>query len=117
MTRILIIEDEFFAALEMETMLRAIGCQVVATVPDFGGALQAANSNDFDVAVLDINLSGTHSYPVAELLIEREVPVIFSTGYSMNRLPERFRRVPCVQKPVDPLELENLLLQVLGDAS
>jgi len=49
--------------------------------------------------VLDVNLAGEMSYPVAELLRSRGVPFLFATGYGTDGLPEGMRNVPVLSKP------------------
>jgi CheY-like chemotaxis protein len=113
--RVLIVEDEFFVAVEIEEILASFGCAVVGIAPDFGGALQAVGNDGFDVAVLDINLNGQDAYPVVDMLVERRKPFLFATGYTANSLPEAYRRFLRVQKPVEPEPLRECLVRLLAD--
>jgi hypothetical protein len=45
----------------------------------------------FDAAMLDVNLNGNKSYPVADALAARGVPFVFSTGYSDHGMREGYR--------------------------
>ena len=72
-------------------------------------AMEAAKRDDFDFAILDINLNGTLVYPLADDLLARGIPFLFLTGYSLANLPERFRAVTRLNKPCDP----NLLIATL----
>jgi two-component SAPR family response regulator len=87
-------------ALDIESMLEAIGCKVVASVPRLIKALHLAGSLDIDLAVLDIHLAGELVYPLALRLAERGIPFVFSTGYSTATLPPELRDRPLVRKPV-----------------
>jgi hypothetical protein len=58
-----------------------------------------------DGAVLDINLRDEHVFPVADLLTERGVPFIFTTGYDGVALPKRYASAPRCEKPVDKMQL------------
>ena len=51
------------------------------------------------VAVLDLNLNGMLSYPVAKVIRGRGISIIFVTGYGGAGLPEKFRGYPTLQKP------------------
>jgi hypothetical protein len=56
-----------------------------------------------DGAVLDVNLDGERSFPIAELLAARGIPFLFLTGYdSTTVFPNEFRDRPRLSKPVDP---------------
>ena len=64
-----------------------------------------------DIAILDVNLFGQPSFPVAELLDDMGVPFVFCTGYgSLNTTSERLRRAPVLAKPVPP----DRLLRTIG---
>ena len=65
-------------------------------------AMNAAEREHFDFAILDINLNGTMVYPLADQLLARGIPFLFLTGYSLSNLPERFRPVTRLSKPCDP---------------
>jgi hypothetical protein len=65
------------------------------------------------VAVLDVNLNGQMSYPIADALAARGVPFVFSTGYHKDRLLERYRTFPALQKPFHLSELTDTLVKLL----
>src|SRR5690606_28701228 len=90
--RILIVEDELLVALELETMLGSLGCEVVGPAARLEKALNLAETEELDGAVLDVNLRGKPVYPVAAALGARGIPFIFSTGYSnSSTVPGAFR--------------------------
>src|SRR3954449_5280792 len=99
---ILIVEDEFLLALQLEEMLQSRGATVLGPYRRLEDALKAAERDSFDFALLDINLSGTMVYPLADHLLARGNPFLFLTGYSLPNLPERFRGVTRLNKPWDP---------------
>ncbi len=72
--RVLVVEDEYLVAALMENMLEFAGCVVAGPVSRLAQALDAANSEACDVAVLDVNLAGERVYPVAEILNSAECP-------------------------------------------
>lgn len=97
--RILLIEDEVVIAMTAEDMLEEIGCVVSAQATTFNDATTHAAKGDFDLALLDINLNGIMSLPVARMLREAGKPFIFTTGYGNAGLDTEFSDVVVVSKP------------------
>lgn len=97
--RVLLIEDEVVIAMTAEDMLEEIGCVVTAQASTFNEALDTASRDDFDIALLDVNLNGIMSLPVARLLREQGKPFVFTTGYGNAGLEEEFSGVQVVSKP------------------
>jgi DNA-binding response OmpR family regulator len=100
--RILVVEDEFLAALLLEEDLRAAGFSVVGPFNTVTQAAERARNEKLDVAILDVNLHGEMVVPLAEELAERGVPFLFLSGYATRNLPEEFRGFPRLAKPYDP---------------
>jgi DNA-binding response OmpR family regulator len=98
---ILVVEDEFLLALQLEELVESLGGRVRGPYRSLDRAMEARRE-DFDLAILDINLGGAMVYPLADDLAERGVPFIFLSGYSGANLPERFRSVTRLSKPCDP---------------
>jgi CheY-like chemotaxis protein len=71
----------------------------VGPVAKFDDALVLAHKAEFAVAVLDLNLNGVLSYPIAEVIRERGIPVIFATGYGADGVLDRFGDCLTLQKP------------------
>lgn len=106
--RILIIEDEYLIAADLKRALTDVGAIVVGPA----GTLEAAQmlvEEDFDLALLDVNLDGEHSYPLANRLCDRSVPFAFLTGYDEWALPPAYREVPRLGKPFAMAQLINEL--------
>ena len=85
--RVLVVEDEMLVALLIEDLLFDLGCIVVGPFGTLPKALEAAHSESFDLAVLDVNLAGERVYPVAELLTDKNIPFIFLSGYGQSAMP------------------------------
>jgi CheY-like chemotaxis protein len=83
--RVLVIEDEVIVGMLLEDMLEELGCVVAAISTHIEEALQLARALDIDLAILDINLGGKQSFPVADVLKSRGVPFMFATGYALRR--------------------------------
>jgi CheY-like chemotaxis protein len=113
--RVLIIEDESMVALLMEDMLQDLGCTVVGTVARFNDALkQATTGPAFDVALLDVNLNGKQTFPIAEALAARGARFVFATGYGQAILPPTLQGGPVLQKPFEQEALERALRRAVG---
>jgi CheY-like chemotaxis protein len=107
--RILVVEDDFLIASQFAGALANLGAEVVGPVGSLGKAIELAETADFDCALVDINLRGLDAYPVADILIRRGAPMAFVSGYDRSHIPERYKNVPLIQKPVDPSEVAKAL--------
>jgi DNA-binding response OmpR family regulator len=115
--KVLVVEDEYLVASLIEEMLQLAGCVVCGPVPRLAQAVDAANNEACDVAVLDINLAGQWSYPVAEVLARRNVPFVFVTGYGANAMPAEFAGRPRLHKPFKLNELLTALSSMVSASS
>src|SRR5438270_7446374 len=81
--RVLVVEDEFVIALEVEFLLRDFGCEVLGPVPSVARALELLGRERPDAAPLDLDLDllGGTAVPVAELLASMRVPFALVTAY------------------------------------
>jgi CheY-like chemotaxis protein len=112
--KVLIVEDEGFVALMIEDMLQDLGCEIVASVAGLNEACRIAAIAQLDLAVLDINLGRERSFAVAEILRERGVPFMFSTGYGTAGLPTEFSGSPVLGKPFSAKELKQTITLTLA---
>ena len=97
--RVLVVEDEMIVAWLLQDMLADLGCAVVGPAARVYQALAMIDAEAIDAAVLDVNLNGQKSYPVADALAARGMPFVFSTGYETESLPNAYQRLPLLQKP------------------
>jgi CheY-like chemotaxis protein len=84
--RVLLVEDEPIVAWLLKDMLVDLGLMVVGPAASVNQALAMIDAESIDMAVLDVNLKGQMSYPIADALVARGVPFVFSTGYDIDRL-------------------------------
>lgn len=105
--RILLVEDEAIIAMTAEDMLADMGCMVVETASTLADALRMAESDGFDIALLDVNLAGEDSAPVADRLKALGKPFLFTTGYGSAGMNTTHVDVPVVMKPYQIAQLEE----------
>lgn len=79
--RVLVVEDEALVRLDILDILRDAGASVIAEAGSLAEAMKAAEATAFDVAILDKNLNGDSSLPVARLLAKRGAAIVFVSGY------------------------------------
>lgn len=103
---VLVVEDEVMIRMMVTDMLVDLGHSIAAEAGEIDEALRLAESADFDLAILDVNVNGRTIEPVAKVVQRRKLPLLFSTGYSVDALPESFRGHPSLQKPfrIDTLQ-------------
>ena len=111
--KVLVVEDEMIVAWLLEDMLVDLGCTIVGPATSVNQALAMIDVEAFDAAVLDVNLDGQMSYPVADALTARGMPFVFSTGYDKDTLRDGYRTFPVLQKPFHRSELGDALAKLL----
>jgi CheY-like chemotaxis protein len=114
--RVLVVEDEAAISMLLEDMLLDFGCTVVGPAARLSTALEMAQVENFEVAILDVNVAGEPIYPVAEAIVKRNLPIVFSTGYGGAGIREPFRDRPVVQKPFSQADLKRTLLAAVAAA-
>lgn len=112
--RVLIVEDDPFIAMELQDLLTRCGAKVLGPVPTVSAALAIIDGQHPGAALLDVNLRGTRSTPVAAALRAAGIPFVLVTGYSRSQLdgPE-MRDAPIVAKPVRPEKLVQVVFKLL----
>ena len=96
---ILIVEDELLIAMELEQEVQSAGGTVVGPAPTVAAAfLLLAGKAQLDAAILDVNLQGDRSFPIAEALLARGIPFMFLAG-QVGSIPSRFDHVTRIEKP------------------
>jgi CheY-like chemotaxis protein len=111
MREVLVVEDEALIAMLLEDWLSEFGFEprVCATVTD---AIAAATKADFQLAILDVNLGGSLSYPIADALIAHGVPFAFATGYGIRGVNKAYAAVPVISKPFEKERLRAVVEQL-----
>jgi CheY-like chemotaxis protein len=115
--RVLVVEDEMLVLMNIEDMLTDLGCASVTAAATVDQAVALIEARIFDAAVLDMNLNGIKSFPVADKLDALGVPFIFATGYSAQDMREGYRDRPLLKKPIRYAELAGVFASLLARPS
>ena len=112
--RVLVVEDEMLVLMNIEDMLADLGCESVAAAATVDQAVALIDAQVFDAAMLDMNLNGTKSFPVADKLAALGVPFLFSTGYRAGDMRDGYRERPVLKKPICYQELVEVFARLLS---
>lgn len=107
--RVLIVEDEALVAMHLEDILTAMGYDIAGTASRVEQAVKLAREEDIDFAILDVNLAGSQSFPVAAALRERDIPFVFATGYGIDGLIDGYRHETVLLKPYEAEDLADAI--------
>ena len=115
--RILVVEDDMLIALEIEQTLHDLGCVVIGPVGKLDAAMQIADHEGLDAAILDVNIRGGHVFPVADRLRARGIPFALASGSGDWALPQAFRNQPRLTKPFTDRDLVAQVRLLCSEAS
>jgi DNA-binding response OmpR family regulator len=112
---VLVVEDEALGAMLLEDVLSKAGYGIIGPMASLESALAAAEGGAMDAALLDINLRGKLSFPVAYVLRGRGVPFIFLSGYAHEIvIPADLRDVVLLAKPYNLTRILTVLSRLIG---
>jgi DNA-binding response OmpR family regulator len=111
---IVLLEDEYLIALDAQGILADMGADVfiATTLPE---AEKLAEMENVDLALLDVNINGQFSFPVAQKFHDRQIPIVFASGYELKA-----RAFPgadlggCIAKPYTPERLRKAVVGALS---
>jgi DNA-binding response OmpR family regulator len=115
--RILVVEDELLLAQAIEAALQEAGARVIGPAASLSEAERLQAGAEADAAVLDVNLAGRLVWPVANALRQRRIPLLLVTGYDGVVLPEAWRGVRRLTKPLQKAALLAALGELLAGAA
>ena len=110
--RLLVVEDQFFVAMEVTDLISSLGAEVVGPYGRLNQALDAVQRQAVDGGVLDVKLDSEKSYPVVDILMDSGRPVLLVTGGDTEGMPEKYRVLPCLLKPFDPIRFQKMAGEV-----
>ncbi|MDE2182112.1 MAG: response regulator [Alphaproteobacteria bacterium] len=114
---VLVVEDEFPIALQLESMLVDEGARVLGPYAEVTDAVACATAADISAAILDVHV-GRHSVdPIARILARRQVPFLFYTGQGKDDpIYREWPEVTSIMKPASDAALVDALLVLLRRA-
>jgi CheY-like chemotaxis protein len=110
---ILLVEDEAMIRMMIADMVEMLGHRVAAEAGNMDKAMELARSAAFDFAIIDMNLNGTMSFPIADTILARSIPLIFASGYDSTRATGQYQQTAVLQKPFTIDKLEAAIDQAL----
>jgi CheY-like chemotaxis protein len=113
--RVLVVEDDWFVADDLQAELSRCGAEVLGPVPSVAEALDLlVHGVRPTAALLDVRLGDEEVYPLADLLRRLEVPIVFATAQARRSLPGAYAQAPFCGKPIEPRRLVRALEGVAG---
>ena len=97
--RILVIEDEFLVALEIQSELQNAGFGQVEHTATEADALKRIHESHWDAAVADANLNGCGMGQIVAALNEHHIPFVIVSGYGRESLPPEVAHIELIDKP------------------
>lgn len=117
-SRILLVEDEYLLASLLKEILEDLGAEVIGPFARVGPALDSLHDDAMpQIALLDVNLGGEDSFPIADALARHDIPSVLLTGYDAGTLPERYRHLPCLYKPIDLAAIHRGFVPLAANAA
>ncbi len=114
---VLLVEDEYLIALQAEQMLADMGIRSIEIASTWNAASKRAEEGHFDVAILDVNLNGQMSFPIAGKLSERGIPFVFASGYDLRERGQYGLEGVFLAKPYTSEGLNEALLSALSGST
>ena len=103
--RVLIVEDEYFIAVDLKQMLKQNVARPVKMSGSIEDAMLQIKADGFEFALLDINIRGDMNFVVADMFRRKEVPFAFVSGFDRTSIPARFAKIPNWGKPYNEREI------------
>ncbi len=116
-SKVLIVEDEWLIADDYSSILHEAGHRVVGPCPTVKAALLVIDKEQVDAALLDLELRGETSIPVAERLLELQIPFTFLSGHSVKELPRHVHDQRLLSKPANPARLLAAVAEMCAGAA
>jgi hypothetical protein len=115
--RILLIEDEYLIGFDLRNELLDCGAEVIGPVGDLDMAFAIVDAEPWlDAAVLDVNLRGELAFSLADYLVRRDIPFVFTTGYGAEVIPYRLQHIMRCDKPVRRGDIANMVATMVFPA-
>ena len=116
-TRVLVIEDDRLTAQMVAELLREIGCEVIGPTSRLIDSIEAMNAERVDACILDLDLHGRMSYPLARLLRLKGIPFLIVSAYEPEPDNQDVKDTPYVGKPFSEQDLVQALNRLIQPAA
>jgi CheY-like chemotaxis protein len=113
--RILIVEDEPWIAMDLETIIIELVTATVV-VEESIAATKEALHEALDFAFLDVEVTNGKTFEIAQILERKHVPFVFVSGSPQDQLPFELRSVPFIPKPFHAAQIEGALQAIVDSA-
>ncbi|CZT29300.1 response regulator [Pseudomonas cerasi] len=110
--KVLLVEDETMLAMLMEMMLDDLGFATAYHASTLNEGIEYARNGEYDLAILDINIIGGDSFPIAAAIADRGIPFMFCSGYGRLGIPDAWLDRRCVAKPFSAEQLSQALSEL-----
>ena len=115
--KVLVVEDEFIIALDLSETVKDMGFALEGPFADQANALLAIDREMPDCAILDVQTADGEVYPLADVLSDAGVPIIFHSGHvAPDDLSQRYPEAQAVAKPCPPDQLIVMLQRAVSQA-
>src|SRR5438045_5356040 len=111
--RILVIEDSPVAGPFTADLLTDLGCEVVGPAPNMAAAREFVENEQIDAAVLDVHIRGERVFPLLDVLEDKRVPFVLTSGYADWQMPDKWQDRPRLNKPYTIEQIEKALSELL----
>lgn len=102
---LIVVEDEPLIAIMVEELAQDLGWTVVGSAHSEAEAFDVLTGCDPGLALLDINLGLATSLAVASTCRDRNIAIVFMTGYTAKDVPLQCGDAPVLSKPFSPQDL------------
>ena len=107
---VLVVEDEFLIALDLSETVRDLGYRVEGPYAGTDHALIAVDQHLPDVAILDVMTADGEVFPLADMLSQKGVPIIFHSGHvAESDVCTRYPNAIACAKPCPPDHLIKMI--------
>ncbi|PZO48614.1 MAG: hypothetical protein DCF16_16105 [Alphaproteobacteria bacterium] len=111
---VLILEDDFMLAEDVKFYLEDAGAKVLGPCRDEAEAVAVLDQDRADCALVDVNLGRGPDFRPARTLLNRDLPVIFTTGYDRAVIPADLSHLGCIEKPIDGVRVVAAVAKLCG---
>lgn len=114
---VLIVEDDVSLGLDLEMMLKEIGYTVLGIAESSGKAVRMIEKQNPDLILMDINIKGNLTgIELAEKLAHLHIPILFITGYNLDKnfaLASKVNHIGFMVKPIHKYSLQSAIEQAV----